>query len=218
MNANPAPRPESIAGAESIERILEAAAELFATHGFEGTSMSAIAERAEVSKANIFHHFSSKKELYLAVVRAACRESERLDHLDDRGAPFARRLADFAAAMLADMLRKKRIHQIITRELVMHGEQIGKDLAEKVFGDNFARFVSILRAGQARGELRADVDPAMVATALIGANVFFFQSQGVLRHLRDVDFADDPERYARQMVELLLKSIATDRAHRPDPE
>jgi TetR/AcrR family transcriptional regulator len=116
------------------------------------------------------------------------------------------------------MLRKKRIHQIITRELVMHGEQIGKELAEKVFGDNFARFVAILRAGQARGELRADVDPAMVATALIGANVFFFQSQGVLRHLRDVDFADDPERYARQMVELLLNSIATDRAHRPDPQ
>jgi TetR/AcrR family transcriptional regulator len=209
MATNPQLRPETATGADSTGRILDAAAELFAEYGFDGASMSAIAERAGVSKANVFHHFSSKKELYLAVVRAACRKSERLDDLDERNGPFEQRLRDYSAGMLDDMLRQKRIHQLITRELMMHGEQLGKELAEKVFGDNFARFVAILRAGQARGELRADVDPAMVATALIGTNVFFFQSQEVLRHLRDVSFADDPARYVRMQVELLLHGIAT---------
>lgn len=57
------------------EEILLAAKDLFVERGFEALSISAVAERAGSSKANIFHHFGSRQGLYFAVMRAA---TERL--------------------------------------------------------------------------------------------------------------------------------------------
>jgi TetR/AcrR family transcriptional regulator len=169
---------------DAVARILDAAAGLFAESSYDAVSMNAIAERAGVSKANIFHHFSSKESLYLAVVRAACHDvGERLGELGTEHGPFAQRFSSYAASR-------------------------GQEFAEKVFGENFARFVAILRQGQLKGHLRADLDPAMIATVLIGANVFFFEARDVLKHFRDVNFANDPARYSTMLVDILMHGIA----------
>src|ERR1044072_4109028 len=59
------------------EGILDRAAELFAQHGFEQTSLRALAEAVGLSKAGLLHHFPSKDALYTAahdVSRARARE------------------------------------------------------------------------------------------------------------------------------------------------
>jgi AcrR family transcriptional regulator len=48
--------------------ILEAARAAFAEGGFHQTSLDAVAEQAGVSKALIYEHFDSKRELYLAML------------------------------------------------------------------------------------------------------------------------------------------------------
>lgn len=201
---------------DAVARILDAAAKLFAESGYDAVSMNAVAERAGVSKANIFHHFSSKESLYLAVVRAACHDAgERLGELGAERGPFAERFASYAASMLTDMLEHDQIQRLILRELLVDGERRGKEFAEKVFGENFARFVGILRQGQLKGQLRADLDPAMMATLLIGANVFFFEARDVLKHFRDVNFAGDPARYSAMLVDILMHGIASPSAIPP---
>ena len=80
-------------------------------------------------------------------------------------------------------------------------------MAEQVFGQNFENLVEIVRTGQRRGELRDDFDPAMLATLLIGANVFFFQSREVLRHFKDVNFAHDPAHYSHMLMDIFLRGI-----------
>jgi TetR/AcrR family transcriptional regulator len=203
------PDPVARAGTETVTRILAAAEELFARRGFDTVSMNDIAESAGVSKANIFHHFESKNALYLAVVRNACADSiDRLQQLQHADGAIPERLADFTANHLHNMLEHDRVSRLILREIVgEQGARRAQELAEKVFGENFAILVEIVRIGQRRGELRADFDPAMLATLLIGADVFFFESQEVLRHFKDVDFAHDPERYSRMLMDLLLRGI-----------
>src|SRR5262252_1663858 len=49
-------------------KILETAARLFATHGYENTSLSQVARDAAVSKALIFWHFETKENLFRAVL------------------------------------------------------------------------------------------------------------------------------------------------------
>jgi len=51
-------------------RLLEAAVELFARHGFHGTSIRDIAERAGANVAAGHYHYGSKEGLYLEVLRA----------------------------------------------------------------------------------------------------------------------------------------------------
>jgi AcrR family transcriptional regulator len=54
--------------AETRTRLLEAAAEMFATHGIAGASVDAIAERAGRTVGGLYGHFASKEELLFAVV------------------------------------------------------------------------------------------------------------------------------------------------------
>lgn len=213
MKARTTPAPPAPAPPDTVDRILRAAELLFSRLGYDGASINDIAREAKVSKANVFHHFNSKNALYLEVLRNACRDSaEHLQQLSAEKGALADRLAEFAENQLGHMIEQGRVSRLILRELLKDGDQRGRELAEKVFGDNFARLVEILRAGQARGELRSDVNPAMVATLLIGANVFFFEAQEVLRHFRDVDFARTPGRYSRMLVDILLRGVARDGA------
>lgn len=49
--------------------ILAAAQSLFSRFGLHGTSIDQIAEKADVSKSNLFYYFASKEDLYLTVLR-----------------------------------------------------------------------------------------------------------------------------------------------------
>jgi len=192
----------------STSRILAAAEVLFAEQGFDAVSMSAIAERAGVSKANIFHHFSSKNALYLAVLGNACKESRaRIDVLEQAEGNFVEKLSQYATAHLLGILEHDHMTRLILRDVLENGPERGKVLAEQVFGRNFAKLVDIIRNGQARGELHRDIDPAMVAVMLIAANLYFFEAKDILRHFADVDFADNPQRYSTKMLQLMLHGI-----------
>src|SRR4051812_37640756 len=66
-------------------RILRAAIEEFASRGFKGASMDAIAARTHTTRALINYHFGGKEPVYLAVlehVYAEIRKAENLLDLD----------------------------------------------------------------------------------------------------------------------------------------
>jgi AcrR family transcriptional regulator len=71
--------------AATQERILAAASELFLTRGYENTTIAQVAERAEVSRATVFWHFSDKESLFRECFNRICqpfRDSLDRDHSD----------------------------------------------------------------------------------------------------------------------------------------
>jgi len=50
------------------QQILQAAQDEFVLHGYKGTSMQSIADRAQLPKANIHYYFKNKANLYQAVL------------------------------------------------------------------------------------------------------------------------------------------------------
>jgi AcrR family transcriptional regulator len=54
------------------ERLLRAAAEEFAAHGYAGTGSESIIRRAGMSKATFYEHFANKEECMLALFDRAC--------------------------------------------------------------------------------------------------------------------------------------------------
>jgi AcrR family transcriptional regulator len=64
------------------QRILDAALELLAEHGYEGMSLQQVADRVGLHKSSLFHHFKSKEELAAEVYRGlAERLQKRLEPL-----------------------------------------------------------------------------------------------------------------------------------------
>jgi AcrR family transcriptional regulator len=57
-------------GQATRDQIVAIASELFASRGFDGTSIDAVLERAGVSRGSLYHHFASKEALFEAALDA----------------------------------------------------------------------------------------------------------------------------------------------------
>ncbi len=188
------------------EAILQAAERLFAERGFDSITVNEIALAAGASKANIFHHFGSKQDLYMAVLKVATDRAGgdvgRRAAAEEGDVP--ERLGLFMANYLTVLITHPHSSRLIMREVMENGEKSGAALARELFTDNFVRIVSLIRAGQACGVLRKDLSAELLAVLMVGVNVFFFHTRAVMRHLPGVAFADAPEDFSRGALELLM--------------
>lgn len=67
------------------ELIMEVAGDLFMDKGFKATSTREIADRAGITQPNLYHHFKTKEEIYIAVLENLSLEvKEELDEIVGR--------------------------------------------------------------------------------------------------------------------------------------
>jgi AcrR family transcriptional regulator len=57
-------------GQATRAHIIDVAMRLFATHGYDGTSIEAVLAESGVSRGSLYHHFAGKDVLFLAVLEA----------------------------------------------------------------------------------------------------------------------------------------------------
>lgn len=193
----------------AAERILAVAERLFGEAGFKGVSVSAVAREAGVSKANIFHHFGSKEELYLAVLHNARRRlTDKLGKLASRHeTPLNEILQQVAGGYLDELFSHSDLVRLFIRELLDRGPVQERLLAERIFEPNYARLLGLLNEARDDGRMRPGADPAVAITVLVAGCVFFFQAREVLQHLPGADFADDADKYAQLMVDIVMHGI-----------
>jgi len=185
-------------------QILAAAESLFAKHGYNGVSIQQIASEAGISKANIYHHFHSKDELYLAVLKYALQDMNNLlaEFPKSDDSPM-QQLAHFASEHLKHINANANISRLMLREMLDGGSSRGRELAEQVFSEYFTKLRSLLCKAQTCGEIKADINPDHIAVALAGLNVFLFQAWATLAHLPGNAFKHQ-QASGKIMFELLL--------------
>lgn len=65
---------EPQAATNTVERLREAALELFGERGYDGVSMAELADRVGIAKPSLYNYFRSKEELLLHLVEAGATE------------------------------------------------------------------------------------------------------------------------------------------------
>jgi AcrR family transcriptional regulator len=111
----------------TMERIIEAAEELFGEYGYEGASVAEIVRRAQSSVGAFYSRFKDKEGLFLHLHARQCHlVSTQLDRMADleqwRGMTFDEILADVIAAQLAFIRDRRNITRVfILRCAVDHG-------------------------------------------------------------------------------------------------
>jgi AcrR family transcriptional regulator len=160
------------------DRIFYTALELFASHGINKASMHDIAVEVGISKAGIYHHFPSKEVLIEAVVELAYFQFlERLISIleDDDAGPVSRlgEVFEFSANEVKawiDELPGGEIEPLAFDLIVMEAIVQYPRLGERYYDyqqQYLAAATTTLEEGKRRGEIRADLDCAEGAQALV---------------------------------------------------
>jgi AcrR family transcriptional regulator len=104
------------------QRLLEAAEELFAVGGFEGTSVEDITRRAKANRAAVSFHFGGKERLYIEAVKYAHRNCIQGAPFPEwpTGTPVTERLRGFIHTMMIRMTAdlSPASAQLMMREMV----------------------------------------------------------------------------------------------------
>src|SRR5262249_26575800 len=104
---NPSPALESAPSpASTKQRLLDAAEELFAAQGSDGSSVEEITKRAHANRAAVSFHFGGKEQLYIEAVKYAHRTCISGAPFPEwpAGTPARERLRGFIRTMVARMI------------------------------------------------------------------------------------------------------------------
>ena len=104
---------ESLQRDDTRSKILDAAEQMFAEHGFDGTSIREITRVADVNVAAVHYHFGSKEALLQAVLARRLapinrRRIELLDRLEQDAGPGAPSMTQVIGAFLEPPLSEIR--------------------------------------------------------------------------------------------------------------
>jgi len=152
---------------ELRDRIYHTAQALFLEHGFAATTVSQIADAADVAQATFFNHFQNKAAILSAMTKEVFRHLESLtdEELSRPGTPqeliqgFARRVAN-------DILAVRGLAKDVILELHQIGVQSG-DVAPHLAGVR-QPFERMLAQGQRDGQVRADLHARFLSEFALG--------------------------------------------------
>lgn len=98
--STPAKRPPGLKHEDKRVAILRTAAQLFATQGYEATSLDQVAEQLGMHKATLYHYIKGKEEvLYQCLVKSFEDLDKVIERMHDRSLPALERLRAFAISL-----------------------------------------------------------------------------------------------------------------------
>lgn len=208
----PAAETHKINPCAGAQQVLAAASALFAARGVDAVSMQDIATEAGVSKANIFHHFENKEQLYLEVIRSKIdNHSDDLTDLITSPAPFAQRLLALIQRQLGDMLRDESSTKLVMREIITGNVERAKFIATQIFTSKVKQRIAFFEDARQRGELRAGLEPHHCDMLVAACCMFHFNCRGVSQHITaqlGTPSLDTADAFARAVCNLLMDGFA----------
>ena len=111
--------PKQARARETQQRFLDAAARVFARHGYSAGTTNRIAAEADASVGSLYQYFPNKDSILVALVRRHVDEgaqvlAERLE--GTAGMPLVERLVVLVDAVLENHLDDPRLHQVLFEE------------------------------------------------------------------------------------------------------
>jgi AcrR family transcriptional regulator len=144
--------------------ILKTARDLFQAQGFDATSIEEIAETADVSKSTFFNYFPTKEGLLVEIAAEEVRDLHRLVVVDLADVPSpVEKIRRVMCLLVADTAPRLRLTRRVLLHTMLHPSLIPTPVTQVA-----TLFEGLVRQAQARGEIRADLNPTDVASALAG--------------------------------------------------
>jgi AcrR family transcriptional regulator len=153
---------------DARSRVLDAAVDLFAEQGYDGTSVAQVITRAGVAKGGFYHHFASKEALLYEVYGdLITRQLVAMEEIVRRGLPAAQTLRALITDLVTSTAASTRQALVFWREMHKLGdertEQYRRD--RRRYHDTVRRLV---RDGQESGEFATVASADTITFTIFG--------------------------------------------------
>lgn len=202
---------------EKQMRIMEAAEELFAEKGFDGTSVRDIAEEAGVNLAMISYYFGSKERLMesLFKYRGESIKLQLENMIENKELSSLQKVYALIDNYIDRIMKQQCFHKILSRIQMVELKGITTQLIHELKRTNQELVKKLIQEGQRRGEFKKNIDvPLMIAT-LVGTTSHLVTTQHYYRKLNNLESLTDEEfeklikKKLSHHLKLVFKTILT---------
>ncbi|MFI5235015.1 MAG: TetR/AcrR family transcriptional regulator [Gemmatimonadales bacterium] len=185
------------------QRLLDAAAKLYAEVGYRGATTRRIAQEAGVNELSLFRHFGSKGELLHTAI-GACRPGSMDFSLPVVPVDPVAELGEWVTRRVAVMREHQGLIRTALGEAEEHPELIRPSEAPMVqAGAALSVYLGRLRE---RGFTSAEFDPGAAASLLL--STLFVDA--IVRDVMPGAFGPDAERDAAEYLRIFLRGVGVE--------
>lgn len=153
--------------ADTKTRVLDAAAHIFSVYGYANSSLEKVAEYAGLSKGAVYWHFSSKQDLFLALLdrnyelqlRVLPAQIEHILSADDARAA----LSDWFESQLTCLLTGDKNSMLFLEFVVSSRDREVREHLQNRHDRLMRQVGELIRTMQQKGLLSKDTDPSSTA-------------------------------------------------------
>lgn len=185
-------RPRLSADSDMRGHALDAALNLFATHGIAATSLRDIARAAGVTPALLHYYFGGKPQLVELLIAERLmpvvdQMREAMQHASGNSAAL---IAGFVHASFGLIERYPWFPPLWAREVLCEGGALRELVVQRIAPMIPQQLEQQFRAAQKRGELNPDLDPRLLVVSLVGLTLFTAASAPIWRGMFRADDID----------------------------
>ncbi|WP_206243443.1 TetR family transcriptional regulator [Novosphingobium terrae] len=175
--------------AAARERILTAALQEFAEHGWGGARVDRIAERADINKRMLYAYVGNKQALWVAVLERVyerMRQGEHLLHLE------AASPVDGMRMLIRFNFRFHQDHPEFLSMLNEENRQKAENLKNsrnvtEIYNPLIVAIKDLLDRGRQCGDFRGNVSPIQLYISIASLSYFYFSNRHTLSTIFNTD-------------------------------
>jgi TetR/AcrR family fatty acid metabolism transcriptional regulator len=190
---------------DKYQRILDAAIEVIAEHGFFHSRVAEIANRAGVADGTIYLYFKNKDELLMAAIDSAFHRFIQRARAALAQIPEPREKLRRMAFLHLEGLGSDRNLAIVFQTELRHSLKFLGQFSHNLMVEYFDLIKSVVREGQEAGVFRTDISLTMAAHCFFGSLDEIVTTWILTDHDRDRDY--HLSTLTDSVVSIILKGV-----------
>jgi len=196
-------------GPDTRDRILQVAQSLFAERGYRGTSLRDISARIGIKAPSLLHHFSSKEQIYLAVMdRIFAAIEDAQGHVLMGKESYQQRIRKAIVGQIDFIASHPDFARILWNEFIDE-QGMGRQVMKRRLPPIFAMAQNFIFRGQREGAFRPEVDPFHFLLSLSSISLGYFTTAAMVKRLWNVNLLEPKaiERRKQEVLDLLEQTL-----------
>jgi TetR/AcrR family transcriptional regulator len=189
---------------DSKQHLLKGAEELFARHGFDGTSIRLIAKELGVNSGMISYYFGSKEALYLQIFRSRLIEiADEISRFDQLDLDPAKKLEAYLLVYIKRISSNQSFHRLLYNQLSTQKNLAVISMVSEARVHIYQFLLKVIKSGVDSGHFKA------IDVEIFALNILSFIPSVFTGNLSSLMHLNEPvkEDFAGRMIDYIMLTV-----------